>query len=64
MEDYRSILKRKRESLGLSQHRLAKQLGITQTFLSEIERGRKSPSLEMFFRICEALEIEIFPNER
>ena len=63
MEDYRVIFKRKRESLGLSQHKLAEQLGITQTFLSEIERGRKNPSLEQFFRICEALEIKVFPEE-
>ena len=59
MENYRLIFKQKREALGLSQHQLAKQLGITQTFLSEIERGRKSPALEQFFRICEALKIQI-----
>lgn len=59
MENYRLIFKQKREALGLSQHQLAKQLGITQTFLSEIERGRKSPSLEQFFRICEALKVQI-----
>ena len=64
MENYRLIFKQKREALGLSQHQLAKQLGITQTFLSEIERGRKSPSLEQFFRICEALEIQVFPEEK
>ena len=63
MENYRLILKQKRERLGLSQHTLAAQLGITQTFLSEIERGRKNPSLEQFFRICEALEIKVFPDE-
>ena len=40
MEDYRLILKRKREALGLSQH-----------------------TLEQFFRICEALEIKVFPEE-
>ena len=61
--DYRLLFKQKRERKGLSQHQFAKQLGITQTFLSEIERGRKNPSLEQFFRICEALEIELFPNE-
>ncbi len=63
MMDYRAILKRKREELGLSQHQLAKQLGLTQTFLSEIERGRKNPSLEQFFHICEALDIRVFPDE-
>lgn len=63
MKDYRVIFKRKRENLGISQYRLAKNLGITQTFLSEIERGRKNPSLEQFFRICEALDIRVFPDE-
>ncbi|MBQ3134515.1 MAG: helix-turn-helix transcriptional regulator [Oscillospiraceae bacterium] len=63
MKDYRAIIKNKRETLKLSQHQLAKQLGITQTFLSEIERGRKNPSLEQFFKICEALDIKVFPEE-
>ena len=63
MKDYRAIIKNKREVLKLSQHQLARQLGITQTFLSEIERGRKNPSLEQFFKICEALDIKVFPEE-
>ena len=63
MKDYRAIIKRHREEKGLSQYRLAKQLGITQTFLSEIERGRKNPSLEQFFSICEALEIKVFTDD-
>ena len=63
MKDYRTIIKTKREALKLSQHQLARQLGITQTFLSEIERGRKNPSLEQFFKICEALDIKVFPEE-
>ena len=57
MEDYRAILKRNREKQGLSQNKLAKRLGVTQTFISEIERGRKNPSLEQFFRI------KVFPDE-
>ena len=64
MTDYRAILKKHRERKGLSQNKLAKQLGITQTFLSEIERGRKNPSLEQFFRLCEALDIRLFPDEQ
>ena len=63
MTDYRTVLKRHREQKGLSQNQLAKQLGLTQTFVSEIERGRKNPSLEQFFRICEALDIQIFPED-
>ena len=55
MEDYRAILKRNREKQGLSQNKLAKRLGVTQTFISEIERGRKNPSLEQFFRILQGI---------
>lgn len=57
------IFREKREKLGLSQHELARRLGLTQTFVSEIERGRKNPSLEQFFRICQALDIKLFPDE-
>ncbi|MBQ9974640.1 MAG: helix-turn-helix transcriptional regulator [Oscillospiraceae bacterium] len=63
MNDYRQVIKNKRESLGLSQYKLAKIVGITQSFINEIESGRKSPSIEVFFRICEALEIKVFPEE-
>ena len=63
MEDYRAILKRNREKQGLSQNKLAKRLGVTQTFISEIARGRKNPSLEQFFRICKELQIKVFPDE-
>ena len=49
--------------MGLSQYKLAKIVGITQSFINEIESGRKSPSIEVFFRICEALEIKVFPEE-
>ena len=63
MEDYRAILKRNREKQGLSQNKLAKRLGVTQTLISEIERGRKNPSLEPFVRICKELQIKVFPDE-
>ena len=47
----------------LSRERLAEQAGITDRFLYDIESGRKSPSLEVFFRICDALNIKLFPDE-
>lgn len=64
MVDYRAILRSKRESMGWSQYKLAKAAGITQSFMNEIESGKKSPSLEVFFRLCEVLEIKVFPDER
>ena len=63
MEDYREVIRNKREKLGWSQYKLAKVVGITQSFMNEIESGKKSPSIEVFFRICEALEIKVFPEE-
>ena len=63
MKDYRTIIRRKRERLGISQYKLAKMVGITQSFMNEIESGRKSPSVEVLFRTCEALEIKVFPDD-
>ena len=63
MKDYRAIIRTRREALGLSQYKLARDVGITQSFMNEIESGRKSPSLEVFFRICQALDIRVFPDE-
>ena len=63
MKDYREVIRNKREKLGWSQYKLAKVVGITQSFMNEIESGKKSPSIEVFFRICEALEIKVFPEE-
>lgn len=63
MKDYRGVIRRKREKLGWSQYKLAKVVGITQSFINEIESGKKSPSIEVFFRICEALDIKVFPDE-
>lgn len=60
---YREVIKRKRLALGISQNKLAKEVGITQTFLSEIESGRKAPSVEVLFKLCQALDIQVFPNE-
>lgn len=64
MEKYREVIRNKREQLGWSQYQLAKVAGITQSFMNEIESGKKSPSIEVFFRICEALQIKVFPDER
>lgn len=64
MEHYREIIRSKREKAGLSQFKLAKMVGITQSFMNEIENGKKNPSIEVFFRICQALEIRVFPDER
>ena len=63
VKDYREVIRNKRKKLGWSQYRLAKEIGIAQSFMNEIEKGRKTPSLDVFFRICDALDIRLFPDE-
>lgn len=63
MIDYRKIIIDTRKRKNISQNKLAQMIGVTQPFMSEIESGRKSPSIEVLFKICELLEIKIFPDE-
>lgn len=64
MVDYISRIKVRRLELGYSQYKVAELAGITQPFYNEIERGAKRPSLEVFFRICDALKIPVMGEER
>ena len=50
------IAKRRKQS-KIKQNELAEQLNISNNYLSSIERGREKPSLEIFVRICNALNI-------
>ena len=63
MKDFREVIRVNRKKQGWSQYRLAKEIGVAQSFVNEIESGKKSPSIEVFFKICEALDIKVFPDE-
>jgi transcriptional regulator with XRE-family HTH domain len=64
MQECRALLsqniKRYRGRLGLSQMDLALALGISTTFLSDIETGKKWVSAKTLSDIAKALKIEIF----
>ncbi len=49
------VLRAKREKLGISQEELAERAGIDRTYVSILERGLKSPTIETFEKICSAL---------
>jgi len=49
------ILRVKREQLGISQEALAERAGVDRSYVSILERGLKSPTLETLERICAAL---------
>jgi len=63
-KDCRAILsrniKRFRNRLGLSQLHLALELGISTTFLSDIETGKKWVSAQTLSRIAKALKIDVY----
>lgn len=44
-------LKRMREERGLKQNFVAKQLGITQNYYSQIENGHRPPQLEHLLKL-------------
>lgn len=49
-------LKRWREKRQLTQEALAHLAGITTTYASLVERGKKTPSLTVVLKLCRALE--------
>lgn len=52
------VLREYRLTLDLSQEELAERADLDRTYPSLLERGLRSPSLEMLFRIAEALAID------
>lgn len=50
-------LKRARVDAGLTQEALADGAGVHRTYVSLLERNRKSPTVAMLFRLCEVLSV-------
>lgn len=46
-----------RKKLGLTQEQLAEKLDITLVYISEIERGLKLPSMQLFIKMVEILDV-------
>jgi transcriptional regulator with XRE-family HTH domain len=53
-------LRARRQELGLSLRELAERVGLTASFLSQIERDLASPSIESLRKISDAMEVPIF----
>ena len=47
----------RRKALGLRQAQVCERCDINNNYLSNIERGKSIPSLEVLMRVCEALEV-------
>ncbi len=50
------VIRRQREALGFSQEALAFESGLHRTYISQLERGQKSPTLRALFAIAKALK--------
>ena len=50
-------LRKARERAGLTQEELAVRAKIHRTYVSLLERDLKSPTLDVLFRVCNAMEI-------
>lgn len=57
--DYNKIginLSKRRKELKLKQYQVCERAGINDKYLSNIEKARSIPSLEVFLKLCDALE--------
>ena len=60
IEIFRHNLKFYRAKQGLTQEKLSEITGISTDYLSEIERGKKTPSFKRIELIAKALNIEVY----
>jgi transcriptional regulator with XRE-family HTH domain len=55
------VLKKIRNSKGVSQEKLAEKSHLDRTYISLLERGLRQPSLDTIFRLSSSLDIK--PSE-
>ena len=48
-----------RKSAGITQEQLAFEAGLDRTYISHLENGHKSPTVDALFRICPVLGIAV-----
>lgn len=59
MTKFNNLIKEKRENKNLTQEEVAKAIGITRSYLCDIENGRYNPSLKTSIKIATYLEIDL-----
>jgi transcriptional regulator with XRE-family HTH domain len=50
-------LRKAREAAELSQEQLSFEAKLDRTYISQLENNKKSPTVDVLFRICDALGI-------
>jgi transcriptional regulator with XRE-family HTH domain len=52
-------LRRARKAAGISQEELAFDAQVDRTYVSQLENGHKSPTLDVMFRVCPILGVTV-----
>jgi CheY-like chemotaxis protein len=52
-----NAIKQQRSALGISQEELAARAGLHRTYVSEVERGERNPSIASIEKLAQALEV-------
>jgi transcriptional regulator with XRE-family HTH domain len=52
-------LRERRQAAGLSLRQFAKILGVSASFISQLENGKSQPSVATLYQICSALEVTV-----
>ena len=52
-------IKTQRASLGISQEELAHRAGLHRTYVSDLERGVRNPSVDSVEKLARALELSV-----
>lgn len=52
-------IRQRRQELGISQEELSFRAGLHRTYISDIERGSRNPSLENIEKLAKALEVSV-----
>jgi HTH-type transcriptional regulator/antitoxin HipB len=58
------IVRARRRTLKLTQSQLAEKLGVTQTYVSDLENGRRSMSAERLLALLNVLNLELIAQDR
>ena len=51
-------LKSRRQSINLSQEQLGLESGLSRSYISDLENGKKDPSLFTIFKLANALDLK------
>jgi len=53
-----TVLQKMRLKAGMTQEELASKAKVDRTYISMLEHNKKSPTLDMLFRLCRAMGVK------